>query len=81
MKGTNFLCNTTMLFFRNIRFSEKINESSFTMINMPHNRYYRGFFFHLEFLIRFNVGSIDNTDHFELLFWNYIIFWIDHHFS
>ena len=81
MEGTNFLRDTTVLFFSNVRISKIIDESSFTMINMSHDAYNRWFFFSLEFLCRGEIGSIDDADDLKLLFRNNIIFRVHHLFS
>ena len=48
------------------------------MINLSHDCYNRRLLFHLKFVAGIKIGSVDNTDDLELLFWNYIISGIYH---
>lgn len=70
MKGTNFLCNSTVLFLSNIGISKIVNKGSFAMINMSHDCYNWWFLLHFEFLTWIEISTIDDADNFELLFWN-----------
>lgn len=81
MKGTDFLCDTSMFFFGNVGLSEIIDKSGFTMIDMPHDGYNRRFLFHFKFLCGSKVGSIDDADDFEFFFGNDVIFGVYHLFA
>ncbi len=81
MKGTNFLCDTSMLFFGNVGISQIINKSGFTMIDMSHDGYNGRFLFHLEFLCGSEIGSIDDTNDFKFFFGNNVIFRVYHLFT
>jgi hypothetical protein len=81
MKGTDFLGDTSMLFFGNVGLSEIIDKSGFAMIDMAHDGYNRRFLFHLKFLCGSEIGSIDDADDFEFLFGNDVIFGVDHLFA
>jgi hypothetical protein len=81
VEGSNFLCDSAMPLFSDVRIPEIIDEGSFAMINMTHDGYNWRFLFRLEFLTGIEVGSVDDADNFELLFRDYIIFGVYHLFS
>ncbi len=78
MKGTDFLRDTSMLFFGNVGLSEIINKSGFAMIDMPMMVTTGDFFFISNFYVeaRLVSGFIDDSDDFKYFFGNDVIFGI-----